>query len=288
MSWRIGASTGCCHERPIVDVVHELAGGRVGAIEIGTPPGHFDMWQRSQVAAVRQALADTGLRAVAIHAPFGGLLDLSDPNPHHRNAGIGAILTAATVLKELGGRVVVAHATDIARSVGDAELRLQHACTSIRGLQTGCADLGMTLALESPLPHLIGGLPAEFARLLQAAGPDARVCLDTGHLSLGRHWNGFAALAKGRVVHVHAHDNAGTFDDHKPPGEGVVDWSCIAASLRGMAFEGWMMLELACPTEPLAQYFARSEERLRALLGDFPMSGEIVADATGSVSRAAR
>jgi sugar phosphate isomerase/epimerase len=287
MSWRIGASTGSCHQRPIIDVIHALADVRIGALEIGTPPGHFDMWQRSQVAAVREALTATGTRAVAIHAPFGGLLDLSDPNPHHRNAGLGAILTAAAVLKELGGRVVVAHATDVARSVGDADVRMQHACSSIRGLQTACAELGMTLAIESPLPHLIGGMPAEFARLLQAAGPDASVCLDTGHLSLGRHWDAFVELAAQRVVHVHAHDNAGIFDDHKPPGEGMIDWSRIATSLRRLAFDGWIMLELACPTEPLGRHFARSEERLRALLGDSPQSTENLAQVAGGTGEPA-
>jgi sugar phosphate isomerase/epimerase len=268
MTWCIGASTGCCQQTPIIDVIRVLADIAVPAIEIGTPPGHFDIWQPSQVEAIKHELSRTGVRAVAIHAPFGGLLDLSDPNPHHRHAGMGAIMTAAAVLHELRGQIVVIHATDVIDSVPDAALRLQHACNSVHALQSACAAMGMTLAIESPLPHLIGGSPQQFARLLDAAGPDARVCLDTGHTWLGHHWTAFADLASGRLVHVHAHDNDGVFDDHKPPGDGRIDWTVVARDLRHSHYDGWLMLELACPREPLCDYFRRSERQLRARLDD--------------------
>jgi len=266
MTPQIGASTGCCHQTPILEVIRALADIGLSAIEIGTPPGHFDIWQRAEVEAVRAEVVRTGVRAVAIHAPFGGLLDLSDPNPRHRNAGMAAIMTAAAVLKELGGRIVVIHATDVVNSVPDARLRLQHACRSVHALQTACTALEMTLAIESPLPHLIGGAPHQFAELLHAAGPDARVCLDTGHTWLGHHWDAFAHLAENRLVHVHAHDNRGTFDDHAIPGEGCIDWTRISKSLHQLGYDGWLMLELACPTEPLRNYFGRGHRQLCALL----------------------
>jgi sugar phosphate isomerase/epimerase len=267
MTWHIGASTGCCQQTPIVDVIRALATVGLPALEIGTPPGHFDIWQRTQVEAIKHELRSTGVRAVAIHAPFGGLLDLSDPNPHHRNAGMGAIMTAASVLRELGGQIVVIHATDVVNSVPDAAARLQHACDSVHALQRACQDMRMTLAIETPLRHLIGGTAHEFARLLAAAGPDARVCLDTGHTWLGQQWDALTDLANGRLVHVHAHDNDGVFDDHKPPGDGRIDWSVIARSLRHLHFDGWIMLELACPKEPLPDYFRRAQCQLQARLG---------------------
>lgn len=266
MTPHIGASTGCCLQTPILEVIRALADIGMAAIEIGTPPGHFDIWQRAEVEAVRLELVRTGVKAVAIHAPFGGLLDLSDPNPRHRNAGMAAIMTAAAVLEELGGHIVVIHATDVVNAVPDAAVRLEHACQSVRALQTACRALEMTLAIESPLPHLIGGTPHQFEQLLDAAGPGARVCLDTGHLWLGHHWDAFADLAAGRLVHIHAHDNHGTFDDHAIPGEGHIDWSQIGRRLCGMNYEGWLMLELACPSEPLRDYFGRGARQLSAVL----------------------
>jgi sugar phosphate isomerase/epimerase len=266
MTWNIGASTGCCHHTPIVQVVRALADVGMATLEIGTPPGHFDIWQRSQVTAIKHELRATGIRAYAIHAPFGGMLDLSDPNPRHRHAGLAAILTAAEILHELGGDIVVIHASDVHASVPDAAARLGHACASVATLQRACHDMRMRLALESPLGHLIGGTPDQFARLLESAGPDATVCLDTGHTWLGHRWHAFAALARGRLIHVHAHDNDGVFDDHKPPGDGRIHWRVVAETLRQMDYTGWMMLELACPTEPLPQYFSRAAQQLLLLL----------------------
>lgn len=266
MTQPIGASTGCCHQTPILEVIRALADIGVSGIEIGTSPGHFDIWDRTDVARVRAELLRTGVQPIAIHAPFGGHLDLSDPNPRHREDGMAAIMTAAAVLKEYGGRIVVVHASDIVHSAPDAPTRLQHACEAVRTLQAACAALGMTLALESPLPHLIGGQPHQFAQLLRAAGPGACVCLDTGHTWLGDHWDAFVELARGRLVHVHAHDNRGTFDDHLPPGDGRIDWRRVGQRLGDLQYDGWVVLELACPTEQLGEYFQRSARRLNGLL----------------------
>jgi sugar phosphate isomerase/epimerase len=53
-------------------------------------------------------------------------------------------------------------------------------------------------------------------------------------------------LAGERLIHVHACDNRGTYDDHLPPGMGVIDWGSVVESLRGVGYQGWVILELAC------------------------------------------
>lgn len=264
MTSPIGASTGCCLDIPIASVIDALAEGGIKGIEVGTPPRHFNVWERAQVEAVHRHLERTAIQVVAIHAPFGGLLDLSDPNPHHRNGAIGAIVTAATVLKELGGRIVVVHISDVQRGT-DGASRLATSAESLKTLRLACVEMGLTLAIETPLPHLIGGSPEEFARVLEYVGPEARVCLDTGHTSLAQQWDAFVDLAASRVVHVHAHDHHGSFDDHLPPGDGTLDWRHIAGSLRRIGFEGWRMLELRCPDGPIRDYFTRAAAQLQAL-----------------------
>ena len=98
MTWRIGASTGCCADRSVIEVLDALHAARISGVEVGTPPGHFDPWRQAEVHALRERLRLHEMCPVSIHAPFGGLLDLSDPNRHHRHAAIGAILTAAAAL----------------------------------------------------------------------------------------------------------------------------------------------------------------------------------------------
>jgi sugar phosphate isomerase/epimerase len=92
------------------------------------------------------------------------------------------------------------------------------------------------------------------------------VCLDTGHTALGQHWHRFVEVSGPRLMHVHASDNRGQFDDHLPPGEGHIDWNDIRESLRRVAFTGWVMLELRCPEGDLGEYLAGAMRRTASLL----------------------
>src|SRR5690348_9081025 len=107
MSWRIGISTGACTDLPIATILPAIRAAGAAGVEIGTPPKHFDPWHEHQIHELGRGLREAGLEAVSIHTPFGGLLDLADPNSHHRHAAIGAALTAAIALKQLGGRLVI-------------------------------------------------------------------------------------------------------------------------------------------------------------------------------------
>jgi sugar phosphate isomerase/epimerase len=267
MSWHIGISSGACTESPILDMLPALRQSGALALEIGTPPRHFDPLQEPQIVALGHSLREAGLAAVSIHAPFGGLLDLAEPNPHHRLAAIGAILTAASAIKRLGGDLVVVHPSDLVRHGHDVHARLRDCADSLRILGENCREAKVTLVVESPLPHLIGGHPDEFGWLLTQLDDATKVCLDTGHTALGRHWHRFLEVSGSRLIHVHATDNHGHRDDHLPPGDGTIDWAEIARSLRAADFSGWIMLELRCPTGDPVGYFRRAFEQATRLLG---------------------
>lgn len=245
MSWPIAIATGGSVDSPILGVLDRLHRAGFQAVELGTPPKHFDPWQKSQVESVAEFLRHSGMRAVSIHAPFGGILDLSDPNPHHRGAGIAGIIQAASMLRELGGKVVVVHPSDIPRETGHVGQRLDASASALAILAQSCARIGLRLAIESPLPHLIGGNPDEFAWLLGRVNDDAGVCIDTSHTFLGGHWSEFLKTADSRLLHVHASDNRGTHDDHLAPGEGVIDWGLVVDGLQRAGYAGWIVLEIA-------------------------------------------
>jgi sugar phosphate isomerase/epimerase len=247
-------------------VLDALQDGRIRGVEIGTPPRHFDPWRRPDVVAVRERLERHAIAAISIHAPFGGLLDLSDSNPHHRHATIGAVLTAATALRDLGGSIVVVHPSDARRNPADVDRRLANCADALQILGRACEHMRMVLTVESPLPHLVGGHPDEFEWLLQRLDRHIGVCLDTSHTTLGHHWNQFLAVAGSRLKHVHANDHRGQYDDHLTPGDGSIDWSQIRNGLRDTAFDGWIMLELACPSPPLDAHFGRALQQLERLL----------------------
>lgn len=267
MSWSIGVATGACVDRPICDVLGMLHRAGVSGVELGTPPRHFDLWKASEVAAVSRALQGLPLGAVSIHAPFGEPIDLAHPDPRHRQSGVDATIAAARVLKGLGGRIVVVHPSDLLRHGADIAARLDASAGSLRAIAAACRQEGLQLAVESPLPHLIGGHPDEFAWLLSQVPAEVGVCLDTGHVALSHSWRRFAELCDGRVVHIHASDNHGQYDDHLVPGTGTIDWGEIGATLRAMTFAGWMMLELRCPDGDAQAYFGGAVARAIELVG---------------------
>jgi sugar phosphate isomerase/epimerase len=266
MTWSIGASSGCCLEHRILDVLSALRAAGATGVELGTPPNHFDPFNPTAVREVTARLQRLGLIAVSIHAPFGGGLELSAADPRERQAAIGRIAVAASALAQAGGTFVVVHPTDTPRQEADVERRLDACAESLNTVSAVCRSMGLRLAVESPLPHLIGGAPNEFEWLLQRLDPHAAVCLDTAHTTLGRHWDRFLAVAGARLAHVHASDHHGQFDDHLPPGDGVIDWQHIAATLRSVGFAGWIMLELKCCSQPHAEHYGRALAQARRLL----------------------
>ena len=270
MIWRVGVSTGAWIGHEIRAAIDAIAAAGFHAAELGTPPGHFDPWSIDQLRAVAARLTSAKIAPVSIHAPFGGLLDLSDPNPHHRHAAVGGILAAASALRELGGRIVVAHTTDVPREGQDVPRRLADCASALGVLQRSCAQMQMTLAIENPLPHLIGGHPDEFAWLLHQVGEEARVCLDTSHATLGPHLDRFLDVTNGRIVHVHANDHHGDRDAHLAPGDGIVPWERIGERLAAAGFDGWLILELNYETSTAPGGLARAGAELVRRMNALP------------------
>jgi sugar phosphate isomerase/epimerase len=265
MRWRFAASTGCCINTPVFTTLQGMRDAGVRAVELGTLPRHFDPWRHEQVMELSHRLREFRIAPIAIHAPFGGLLDMTDPNPHHRHAAIGAILSAASALRELGGTKVVVHVSDVQRNMQELDERLGHARASLRVLARACAHMDSLLTVETPLPHLVGGHPDEFAAVLKPLDRAVGVCFDTSHATLGQQWDAFMKVAGDRLVHVHANDHHGHFDEHLPPGDGITDWKHIRDTLVSIGFDGWIVLELSCPSGPLSEFMAGALHRTQVL-----------------------
>lgn len=265
LTWRVGLSTGACIDRPVGEVLEAFHAIGVRGVELGSRRDHFDTANADAVAAIAARLRAMDVEPVSIHAPFGGAADLSSVDAERRASAIEAVLQSASALKHLGGHIVVVHPTDVPRATHDVTARLDAAVDGLRAVADRCRQEGLTLAVESPLPHLIGGHPDEFRSVLQRLPPDVRVCLDTGHTFLGGFWDQFIAVAGERLAHVHANDTRGTFDDHLIPGDGRIHWPHIVETLRQARFTGWVMLELHCPAGELGPFFAGAMSRASIL-----------------------
>lgn len=72
-----------------------------------------------------------------------------------------------------------------------------------------------------------------------------KVCLDTGHALVSHEQPGEAVrmIGKEYLRTLHVHDNDGTGDYHRLPGDGIADWEDFGRALNEIGFEGALSLE---------------------------------------------
>jgi sugar phosphate isomerase/epimerase len=247
MKWEIGLSTGIAYAHPIERVLPHVAAGGFSAVEVSTAPRHLRLDDRAALSALAGRLREHGLRVHSLHAPFGHDVNITNPDAGERRHALERLTLAAEALSILGGSLYVIHpGGEDQRWTWDRDRRL---ALSVGGLTTvweECRGRGLTLVVETPLPHLLGGQMDDFAWILERLPTDGvGVCIDTSHTSLGGSLFESIERFGPRLVHVQASDNHGHMDDHLPPGEGTIDWPRVLAALERARYQGVFMLEVA-------------------------------------------
>jgi len=246
VSWEIGLSTGIAYELPILDVLPAIARAGFKSVEISTAPGHLRHEDVQNVAVVRRTMDELGLRAHSLHAPFGTHANFTSLDPAERQAAMKEMASSAAALETLGGRLFVVHpGGEDPHWSWQRGAHLKQSVESLTAMWTDCRARKQTLVVETPLPHLLGGQPDDFAWILERLPREGvGVCLDTSHTSLGGFL--FEAIERlgPRLVHVQASDNRGHTDDHLVPGEGIIDWRRVHSALSKAGYRGVFMLEV--------------------------------------------
>jgi sugar phosphate isomerase/epimerase len=247
MKWEIGLSTGIAYAHPIEDVLPYIADCGFRAVEVSTAPHHIRLDDPRAMASLSRAIGQHGLRVHSLHAPFGHDVNLTSPDPGQRGHALERLTQAADALQLLGGALYVIHpGGEDQRWTWDRERRLALSVEGLTSVWEQCRRRGLTLVVETPLPHLLGGQVEDFAWILERLPADGvGICLDTSHTSLGGCLFEVIERFGHRLVHVQASDNHGHTDDHLTPGEGIIDWTRVLSALERVRYAGVFMLEVA-------------------------------------------
>jgi len=127
--------------------------------------------------------------------------------------------------------------------------------TNIESLQSICdfaADHGITIAVENmpEVPKIFGKYPQEILQMVKDVNRDnVGLTLDIGHANtMGKDiMDDFLKMYKGRISHVHLHDNRGKSDEHLPLGKGNIDWKHVMDNLSN--YKGRFVTEVNCVDE---------------------------------------
>ncbi len=267
--WTLGVSTGIAYRHAIEEVLAPIQASGITAIEVCTAPQHVDLDQPARLRALGQRVRDLGLRVHSLHAPFGHDVNITSPDPGLRERSLAHLTRAADALVLLGGEMYVIHpGGEDQRWVWERESRLNLSVDGLVRIREVCRQRGLTLVVETPLPHLLGGQPDDLAWILDRVPAEGTgICIDTSHCSLGGFL--FEALERfgPRLVHLQISDNRGTTDDHLPPGEGIVQWTRFRTGLQAAGYRGVLMLEVSGDGD-VARNVARAAEAGRRVLGE--------------------
>jgi len=116
----------------------------------------------------------------------------------------------------------------------------------LRILRKEAFDKGISIAVENRLEkNLFGSKPSDLIKLVKELGEGIGICLDLGHAHINKNIDEFLALGK-HIIAIHAHDNDGYRDLHKPPFTGTIDWNSIEEWILKTKFKGIMIFEVLC------------------------------------------
>lgn len=158
-----------------------------------------------------------------------------------------------------GAGVLVLHLP--LRETGCMAGDLDHSRRMIESLLPDCRRAGVVPAIENLRAN------REFLQtLLEAFGPSALgFCYDSGHAHLHKVPDLVKAFSH-RLVATHLHDNDGTADQHRLPGEGRCDWGMIARTLRECGYQGTWNLEVHARKDmPLKDFCQLAHQTLQRL-----------------------
>ncbi len=198
---------------------------------------------------VRQLADHHGLHVADVHG-YGG----TDGGITYTDELFAAMnINRAEFAARVGASVVVLHLpVQRVESVADA---IDSSRARLAAIQPAFEKLGVRAAIENlPWPT---HADAFFDALLGEFGPDfLGFCYDSGHAVIG---NQAHLLSRhiDRLVVTHLHDNDGSSDQHRLPGEGKANWPEIIRTVKQSRYQGTLNLELKLPATAELEAFCR-------------------------------
>ncbi|MFP4163239.1 MAG: sugar phosphate isomerase/epimerase family protein [Chitinispirillaceae bacterium] len=246
--WPVGLSTGCFYRMSIFDCLEMIRNAGFSMVEVCSSPSHLNFHDMDAVRRVSRMLSDLGIESYSFHAPFINV-DISSPDEKERSHSINEIFRAADAAATLDARHFVIHPgpdREIDFSIEERMQRLTNAAEVLTKVARHCQQLGVGLVLENMLPHLPFGSTSDLMWIMGAMkNLNIATCLDAGHAILSGDIYNVMFKLSGHLQLVHANDNMGHFDDHLPPGGGIIDWQKLLYELSETEFHGGFILELS-------------------------------------------
>ena len=218
----------------------------------------FHLWRDKPVAALAEALAETGMRLTGVCVdPRRSIVD-----PAERSEMVAAVRETIAATACLGKPALIVASGFKVEGMSEDE-HFANAVAALREAADAAEEAGVMLLLEPLNTRLFAAMYLVSTKLgldlVEAVNsPNLRLLYDVWHSAcMGED---VAEVLAGRI-HLVAHVQVADMDDRHEPGTGSVDWAKVMQTLRGMGYAGTLGLEYF-PSLPMDQSFALSRQTL--------------------------
>jgi sugar phosphate isomerase/epimerase len=199
---------------------------------------------KKKVTTLVEIAASYNLR-FSVHAPFADI-NVASPSKPLLNAMLRRLEKSISFASALDAYIWVFHPglkTGISMFYPGMDW-LQNQKT-IKRLLNIASNHGVKVAIENmpePFSFLMKSVN-DFSRLYQEINEDIGLVFDVGHANLDGQIERFLTDFADKIVHVHAHDNDGTHDQHLGIGYGNIDWKNFAKKLERISYDKTVIVE---------------------------------------------
>ncbi len=266
--WPLGIMIVCGYEQHALPAQLDVV-RRLGATHVELYP----RWTgRPDARDVARTVGDFGIAVWSAHGPWGsetwqpGRVDLAATDAAARRASVDDVRRAIAWLADAAGTRLVVHPGVLS---DESQLAARRAALveSLSELAPVAAGHGVHLCVENLPPTCWPGsrMSDLVAIVSELAATHVGLCLDTGHANIVADAASFARTAGPWLRTTHVHDNDGTRDEHRLPGQGSVRWADLSVALAEIDYCGVIMIE--CPRY-LRQRPDEVNDQLRQRLAD--------------------
>jgi sugar phosphate isomerase/epimerase len=205
--------------------------------------------KQHDIARRAEQIRKTGLKVWAIHGILGNGAVSSDENVRRaavaeetaRMEDTAMFAPCPYVVHYLNRFNDPAYGKNFRRSIEDI-----YACSSRLGF-----DLAVETAPYKPQQNERYPDSREIADFVRSFGADdLNMTIDINHSNLNEDLETVCRNCRGLISNVHISDNHGDWEDHLPPGEGIIDLHKTFAALRANGYTGPCNIEIHLPGKP--------------------------------------
>jgi sugar phosphate isomerase/epimerase len=239
---KIGLSMLYTLSEPFNKMTQRLATVKTPRIEIVDDGLHT--LNKKRVQTLNETAKSYGL-TYTVHAPFADI-NIASPSKTILNASLKRLKQSMAYANALNAKLWVFHPgmqTGISAFYPGSDWKQNS--QSICLLHKTAEEYGVKIALENvpePYPFTMKSVE-HFTKFHKETSLNINLVLDIGHANINKQIELFLTTFKDKIVHIHASDNMGEFDQHLGIGYGKINWQHFAQTLREIAYDKTIIVE---------------------------------------------